>query len=61
MNAFLDDAELHRLTGYVKPSKQIEWLTRNGIAHLVNAKGYPVVQRDMNETTVPELELGPVR
>ena len=31
------------LTGYRKPSKQIEWLKRHNIPHIVNAAGRPVV------------------
>ena len=59
--AFLDDDDLRRLTGYVKPSKQIEWLGSHGIPHTVNARGYPAVRRDMDKSAVPALELGPVR
>lgn len=61
MNAFLDDADLYRLTGYIKPSKQIEWLERNGIPHTVNARGRPAVRLDMDKSAVHALELGPVR
>lgn len=59
--AFLDDDELERLTGYVKPSKQIEWLREHGFPFTINAKGRPVVRRDMDKTAVPEPELGRIR
>lgn len=61
MSAFLDNEDLIVLTGYVKPSKQIEWLEQRGIPHEVNARGRPVVRRDMDKSAVPALELGPVR
>ena len=47
MSAFLTPADLRQLTGYTKPSKQIEWLRRNGVPHLVNARGHPVVRADL--------------
>lgn len=40
---FLDDAALLTLTGREKPSAQIRYLESEGIAHLVNAAGRPVV------------------
>ena len=40
---FLDAAALLQLTGLSKPSAQIRYLEREGIAHLVNAAGRPVV------------------
>lgn len=46
-DAFLAPADVVTLTGYVKPSKQIEWLTRNRVPHYVNRFGRPVVQRDL--------------
>lgn len=58
--AFLDDSDIERLTGYVRPSKQIEWLTVKGVPFTVNARGRPVVRRDMAEMAIPEPELGPV-
>lgn len=63
MSPFLDADQLRELTGYVKPSKQIEWLTRNGITHHVNAAGRPVVMAAavLNKSTVTAFELGPVR
>lgn len=62
MSTFLSAAELRELTGYVKPSKQIEWLTRNGVPHYVNAAGRPVVKADMlHKQPVASYELGPVR
>lgn len=38
-----EPTQIVHLTGYRKPSKQIEWLRRNGIPHIVNAAGRPVV------------------
>jgi hypothetical protein len=62
VSVFLDAAQLRELTGYVKPSKQIAWLTRNGVAHYVNALGRPVVpSAPMDKKPVQEFALGPVR
>lgn len=59
---FLTPAQLVELTGYVKPSKQIEWLRRNGVPHFVNAAGRAVVKADMlHKTPVSAYALGPVR
>ena len=61
MSAFLTPAELEQLTGYVKPSKQIEWLRRHGVPHFVNAAGRPVVRADLGGGQAPaRYELGPV-
>lgn len=65
MSAVLTDAETKRLTGYVKPSKQIEWLKRNGfqrgVHYFVNAAGYPIIWTQvLNKSAVSEPELGPV-
>lgn len=57
---FLDDDELHRLTGYVRAAKQIEWLERHHIPYFVNAKGKIVVRRNLKEKPLPDFELGPV-
>lgn len=43
---FLTAPELHQLTGYVRPSKQREWLERNGIPHIVAMSGYPRVKAE---------------
>lgn len=59
--AFLDDDDLFRLTGYVRPSKQIEYLEARGIPHEVNARGRPVVRRDLHHAALATPELGPVR
>lgn len=58
--AFLTPDEVQTLTGYVKPSKQIDWLTRNRVPHFVNRFGRPVVQRDMKPTVARPM-LGTVR
>ena len=61
-DAFLTPAEVIMLTGYVKPSKQVERLTARGIPHEVNRFGRPVVPRDiLDKTATTEPELGPVR
>jgi hypothetical protein len=61
MSAFLDPAELVTLTGYVKPSKQIEWLTRNRVPHYVNRFRRPVVRRDMESRETERPAYGEVR
>lgn len=62
MSPFLDAVQLRELTGYVKPSKQIEWLRKNAIPHFVNAAGRPVVQAAlMDKVPVTAHALGPVR
>lgn len=59
---FLTPEELRQLTGYVKPSKQIEWLRRKGVPHFVNAAGRPVVRANlMDKQPVTPYALGPVR
>jgi hypothetical protein len=57
---FLDDDDLHRLTGYVRPAKQIEWLERHHIPYFVNGKGKIVVRRNLEKPSTP-FQLGPVR
>jgi hypothetical protein len=47
---FLDDEELTKLTGYKRKSSQIDWLRKNGIKHLVNGLGEPLVtQKQLDE------------
>ena len=43
---FLAADDLHELTGFVRPSKQIEWLKREGFAFRVAADGHPRVLRE---------------
>lgn len=61
MSAVLTAEETRRLTGYVKPSKQIEWLKRNGftkgVDFFVNAAGYPIVWT-VKQNTVSEPAMG---
>lgn len=57
MSAFLDDADMFKLTGYKRAADQIAWLERNGIPFIVNRFKRPVVRRDL-ETQVAEPELG---
>lgn len=40
---FLTEADLATLTGYVKPSKQIDWLSRQGFTFRIAADGHPRV------------------
>lgn len=60
MSAFLTPAELYVLTGYVRPSKQIERLIARSIPHEVNRFGRPAVPRDWRKTVVSEPEMGHV-
>lgn len=60
MTAFLTTQEVEQLTGYVKPSKQIQWLTRNRVPHYVNRFGRPVVNRSLSPHSARP-ELGTVR
>lgn len=41
----LTDDELRALTGFVRPSKQIEWLRREGFTFRIGADGHPRVDR----------------
>ena len=63
MSSVLSAADTARLTGYVKPSKQVEWLKRNGfqegVHYFLNAAGYPIVW-ETKQNEVAEPELGPV-
>ena len=60
MSEFLSAEDVRQLTGYVKPSKQIQWLTRNRVPHYVNRFGRPVVNRSLSPH-VARPELGTVR
>lgn len=51
---FLDDAQLHQLTGRQLKALQIQWLRAEGIAFRVNATGHPVVTRAAVEGRKPE-------
>lgn len=63
MSAILDAEDLRRLTGYIRASKQVEYLVRHHIPHRVNAAGDPVVMAEqvLDKSAVTEFELGPVR
>lgn len=61
MSEFLDDADLRRLTGYVKRAKQVEFLEREQIPYRINARGEVVVRRSLTEKPLADFELGPVR
>lgn len=58
---YLDDADLRRLTGYVKRKKQMEELQRRRIPYDINGKGELVVRADHRKPELAEPELGPVR
>lgn len=58
---FLDDDDLHRLTGYVRVAKQIEWLERHKIPYRVNSRGKLAVHRNLLQEPVAPFALGPVR
>jgi len=45
MSLFLTSDELHELTGYKKPGKQLAWLRGQGFIFRVAADGYPRVDR----------------
>lgn len=57
---YLDTAELKKLTGYCRRSRQRAELDRLGIPYIVNARGDIVVRRDHAEPAVAEPEFGPV-
>lgn len=41
----LTAADLSELTGFIRPSKQIEWLQREGFTFRIAADGHPRVDR----------------
>lgn len=41
----LDHADLRSLTGFIRPSKQIEWLQREGFTFRIAADGHSRVDR----------------
>lgn len=43
---FLTAEDLRELTGFVRPSKQIAWLTREGIVFRIAGDGHPRVLTD---------------
>jgi len=45
MMLFLDTEELHALTGYQKPGRQINWLRTQGFTFRIAADGHPRVDR----------------
>ncbi|MDE2103249.1 MAG: DUF4224 domain-containing protein [Patescibacteria group bacterium] len=51
--------EMIALSGYRKPSCQIEWLKQHGIPHYVGADGYPRVVRAHLEDRRPQRSRGP--
>jgi hypothetical protein len=46
-SAFLSADDLILLTGYKRPADQARWLEEHGIPFTINARGRPVVPRDM--------------
>lgn len=47
MEQFLNDEELYRLTGYRQPKKQAEHCRKVGIPFFPNARGKPIISRDI--------------
>jgi hypothetical protein len=45
MSLFLTAEELHDLTGYRKPGRQIDWLRSQGFTFRIASDGYPRVDR----------------
>jgi len=45
MSAFLDQAELVKLTGKRRPGAQVQALRKMGVHHFVRPDGHPVVPR----------------
>jgi len=45
MSLFLNAQELHELTGYKKPGRQIVWLRSQGFTFRISADGHPRVDR----------------
>ena len=54
MDTFLTDAELRYLTGFIQPKKQAEQCRRLGIPFFTNARGRPVVSRDIINAKPPK-------
>jgi len=53
---FLTPSDIETLTGYKRASRQILWLQENGIRHLVNGHGKPVIDRnDLRPTEAPRV------
>ncbi|WP_366525426.1 DUF4224 domain-containing protein [Ferrovum sp.] len=46
MTLFLSPEEVRELTGYCRPSKQVEWLRREGMNFRIAADGHPRVLLD---------------
>ena len=46
-SAFLSPADLETLTGYKRPADQARWLEEHGVPATINARGRPVVARDL--------------
>lgn len=45
MASVLSSEELSELTGYVRPTKQAEWLKKNGFTFRLNRNAQPKVDR----------------
>lgn len=45
MSEYLNNQDLHTLTGYARPGKQAEWLKVNGVAHRVDGSRVIVSHR----------------
>ena len=49
-DTFLTRAEVAELTGTKRRARQIEVLQANGVRHVINASGWPVVPRSAIDT-----------
>jgi hypothetical protein len=61
---FLTSEQLHELTGYRRPSAQVQALRRMVVEHWVRPDGGPVVRadwREMRQTRKPVLNVAAVR
>lgn len=45
MSEYLNSTDLHALTGYARPTKQIAWLVDNGIPHRADGARVIVAHR----------------
>lgn len=59
MEQFLTDAELERLTGYRSAKKQAEHCRKLGIPFFPNARGKPIISRDVINGTVKAAKAKP--
>jgi hypothetical protein len=53
-STFLSRAETAELCGTPRRARQIEVLQKNGVRHVINASGWPVVPRSAIDSSVPQ-------